>query len=96
MSALSVNENETSDSKSFAEAFNDYFIDIGPRFAAECDDEQCNNTEPLVIDDANQSSRTQFKFSPILVDGVISTLRKFLNYLRISLHPHSHSSLIRH
>ena len=55
VSALSVNENETPDSKSIAEAFNDYFINIGPKLAAECGEEQRSNTEPLVIDDANQS-----------------------------------------
>ena len=40
VSSLSVNENEILDSKSIAEVFNDYFINIGPKLAAECGDEQ--------------------------------------------------------
>jgi len=75
VSALSVNENEISDSKSIAEAFNDYFINTGPKLAEEFGDEQCSNNERLVIDDANQSPHMQFKFSPILVNSVISTMR---------------------
>lgn len=48
MSSLSVNENEILDSKSIAEAFNDYFINIGPKLAAECGDEQCINTASIL------------------------------------------------
>lgn len=60
-------KNEILDSKSIAEAFNDYFINTGPKLAAECGDEQCINTEPLVIDDANQCHTHN--------NSVISTLR---------------------
>ena len=66
VSSLSVNENEILDSKSIAEAFNDYFINIGPKLAAECGDEQCINTEPLVIDDANQCHTHNLNFHQFL------------------------------
>ena len=45
VSVLSFNENEISDSKSIAEVFNDYFVNIGGKLAEECGDEQCGNTE---------------------------------------------------
>ena len=48
VSTLSVNENKISDSKSIAKAFNHHFMHIAPKLAAECGDEQCSNTEPLV------------------------------------------------
>ena len=64
--SLLVNENEILDSKSIAEAFNDYFINIGLKVAAECGDEQCINTEPLVIDDANQCHTHNLNFHQFL------------------------------
>ena len=66
VSSLSVNENEILDSKSLAEAFNDYFINIGPKLTAECGDEQCINTEPLVIDDASQCHMHNLNFHQFL------------------------------
>lgn len=66
VSSLSVNENEILDSKSIAEAFNDYFINKGPKLAAECGDEQCINTEPLVIDDPNQCHTHNLNFHQFL------------------------------
>ena len=38
------------------------FINIGPKLAAECGDEQCINTEPLVTDDANQCHMHNLNF----------------------------------
>ena len=52
--------------KSIAEAFNDYFIYIGPKVAAECGDEQYINTEPLVIDDASQCHTHNLNFHQFL------------------------------
>ena len=48
--------------KSIAEASMTIFINIGPKLAAECGDEQCINTEPLVTDDANQCHMHNLNF----------------------------------
>ena len=53
---LSVNGNVVQDSKTIAEALNNYFINPEAKLVVEYGDEQCNNTDPLVIDDADQSS----------------------------------------
>ena len=66
VSSLSLMKNEILDSKPIAEAFNDYFINIGPKLAAECGDEQCINTEPLVIDDTNQCHTHNLNFHQFL------------------------------
>ena len=72
VSELSVNENVISDSKDLAEAFNDYFITIGPKLAAEYDNDSCDNNETAI--NSTSHSRARFEFSPILVDSVASTL----------------------
>ena len=59
VSKLFVNENVVSDSKLIAEVFNDYFVDIGPKLAAEYDDEPSNNNQPI-IDSTSQSTRACF------------------------------------
>ena len=65
--------------------FNDYFINIGAKLAAEYDDScsnySCSNdNQPINYNqpincNGNQSSDTSLKFSPILVNNVISTLK---------------------
>ncbi len=48
-----------SDPKSIADAFNDYFISIGSRLAAEYVDESCSNVDNQPINyNINQSSDT--------------------------------------
>ena len=66
VSSLLVNENEILDSKSIAQVFNDYFINIGPKLAAEYGNEQCINTEPLVTDVANQCHTHNLNFHQFL------------------------------
>ncbi len=76
MNELLVDSTSVSDPKSIADAFNDYFISIGSRVAAEYVDESCSNVDNQPINyNINQSSDTFFKLSPISVDSVASTLR---------------------
>ena len=73
---LLVDNTSVSVPKSIADAFNDYFISIGSRLAAEYVDESCSNVDNQPINyNINQSSDTFFKLSPISVDSVVSTLR---------------------
>ena len=72
LSELSVNDNLVSDPKSMAEGLNDYFVNIGPTLAAEYEEESRNVTQTT---NDNINSCTEFKFSPIPVDNVASTLR---------------------
>ncbi len=73
---LLVDGTSVSDPKSIADAFNEYFIGIGSRLAAEYVDESCSNVDNQPINyNINQSSDTFFKLSPISVDSVASTLR---------------------
>ena len=73
---LLVDGTSVSDPKSIADAFNDYFIGIGSRLAAEYVDESCSNVDNQPINyNINQSSDTFLKLSPISVDSVASTLR---------------------
>ena len=74
LSDLSVNDNLVSDPKSMAEGLNDYFVNIGPALAAEYEEESYN-TAQTTNDNINSFPCAQFKFSPILVDNVASTLR---------------------
>ena len=75
MNELLVDRTSVSDPKSIADAFNDYFISIGWRQAAEYVDESCSNVDNQPINyNINQSSDTFFKLSPISVDSVASTL----------------------
>ena len=74
LSELSVNDNLVSDPKSMAEGLNDYFVNIGPALAAEYEEES-NNSAQTTNDNINSFPCAQFKFSPILVDNVASTLR---------------------
>ena len=73
-SELSVNDNLVSDPKSMAEALNDYFVNIGPTLAAEYEEESCNIAQ-TTNNNINSLLCAQFKFSPIPVDNVASTLR---------------------
>ena len=74
LSELSVNDNLVSDPKSMAEGLNDYFVNIGPTLAAEYEEESCNIAQ-TTNDNINSFPCVQFKFSPIPVDNVASTLR---------------------
>ena len=74
MSELSVNDNLVSDPKSMAEGLNDYFVNIGPALAGEYEEESYN-TAQTNNDNINSIPYAQFKFSPIPVDNVASTLR---------------------
>ena len=74
LSELSVNDNLVSDAKSMTEALNDYFVNIGPTLAAEYEEESCNIAQ-RTNDSINSFLCAQFKFPPILVDNVASTLR---------------------
>lgn len=57
-----------------AEGLNDYFVNIGPMLAAEYEEESCS-TAQTTNDKINSFPCAQFKFSPIPVDNVASTLR---------------------
>jgi hypothetical protein len=80
---LLVNGRSISDSTTITNEFNDYFINIGAKLAAEYDnscsnyscsnDNQPINYNQLINFNGNQSSDTSLKCSPILVDNVIST-----------------------
>ena len=74
LSELSVNDNLVSDPKSMAVGLNDYFVNIGPALAAEYE-EDSYNTAQMTNDNINSFPCAQFKFSPIPVDNVASTLR---------------------
>ena len=74
LSELSVNDNLVSDPKSMAEGLNDYFVNIGPALAAEYEEESYN-TAQTTNDNINSFPCAQFKFSPIPVENVASTLR---------------------
>jgi len=74
LSELSVNDNLVSDPKSIAEGLNDCFVNIGPTLAAEYEEELCNVTQ-TTNDYINSFPCAEFKFSPIPVDNVASTLR---------------------
>ena len=74
LSELSVNDNLVSEPKSMAEALNDYFVNIGPTLAAEYEEESCNIAQTH-NDNINSFLCAQFKFSPIPVENVASTLR---------------------
>ena len=74
LSELAINDNLESDPKSMAEALNDYFVNIGPTLAAEYEGESCNIAE-TTNDNINSFLCAQFKFSPIPVENVASTLR---------------------
>ena len=75
LSELSVNNNLVSDPKSMAEALNDYFVNIGPTLAAEYEEESCNIAQ-TTNDNINSFLCAQFKFSPIPVENVASTIRE--------------------
>jgi hypothetical protein len=78
---LLVDGTSVSDLKSTTDAFNDYFICIGLRLAAEYADESCSNVDNQPINyDINQSSDTFLKLSPISVDSVASILRGLKAY----------------
>ena len=53
---------------------NDYFVNIGLTLAAEYEEESCNIAQ-TTSDNINSLQCAQFKFSPIPVDNVVSTLR---------------------
>ena len=76
---LLVNDRSISDSTTITNEFNDYFINIGAKLAAEYDDScsnySCSNDNQPINYNGNQSSDTSLKFSPILVNNVISTLK---------------------
>ncbi len=73
---LLVDSTSVSDPKSITDAFNDYFISIGSRLAAEYVDESCSNVDNQPINyNINQFSDTFLKLSLISVDSVASTLR---------------------
>ena len=55
------------------EAFNDYFINIGLKLAAENDHEPLDNCQ--LTSDSTTQSRISFSFALILVDSVVSTLK---------------------
>ena len=74
LSELSVNDNLVPDTKSMAETLNDYFVNIGPMLAAEYEEESCNIAQ-TTNDNINSFLCAQFKFSPIPVENVASTLR---------------------
>jgi len=74
LSELSVNGNLVSDPKSMAKGLNDYFVYIGPTLAAEYKEES-RNVIQTTKDNINSFACAEFKFSPILVDNVASTLR---------------------
>jgi hypothetical protein len=59
---LLVDGTSVSEPKSITDAFNDYFISIGSRLAAEYVDESCSNVDNEPINyNINQSSDTFFK-----------------------------------
>ena len=74
LSELLVNDNLVSDPKSMADSLNDYFVNIGLTLAAEYEEESCNVAQ-TISDNINSFQCAQFKFSPIPVDNVVSTLR---------------------
>jgi len=74
LSELSVKDNLVSDPKSMAEGLNDYFVNIGPTLAAEYEEESRNVTQ-MTNDYINSFLCAEFKFSPIPVDNIASTLR---------------------
>lgn len=57
-----------------ADSLNDYFVNIGLTLAAEYEEESCNIAQ-TTSDNINSFLCAQFKFSPIPVDNVVSTLR---------------------
>ena len=57
-----------------AEGLNDYFVIIGPTLAAEYEEDSCNIAQ-TTSDNINSFLCAQFKFSPIPVDNVASSLR---------------------
>ena len=80
-----VNGKSISDSTTTTNEFNDYFINIGAKLAAEYDDScsnySCSNdnkpinyNQPINYNGINYQIDS-LKFSPILVDNVISTLK---------------------
>ena len=73
LSELSVNDNLVSDPKSMAEGLNDYFVNIGPTLASEYEEESCNSAQ-TINDNIISFPCAQFKFSPIPVINVASTL----------------------
>ena len=74
LSELLLNDNLVSDPKSMAHSLNDYFVNIGLTLAAEYEEESCN-IDQTTSDNINSFQCAQFKFSPIPVDNVVSTLR---------------------
>ena len=73
LSELSVNDNLLSDPKSMTEGLNDYFVNIGTPLAAEYEEQSCNIAQ-TTSDNINSFLCAQFKFLPIHVDNVASTL----------------------
>ena len=63
----------TVDGSEISEAFNDYFINIGPKLAAESTSNSSNNVHKYLKTD--KLNYTFFSFENVLVDNVLLTLR---------------------
>lgn len=74
-SELSVNDKKVSDPKAVAEAFNDYFVSIGPRLAAEYDEQLSNNSDQSLNENCHAFTPEKFKISKISVYNAVSTLQ---------------------
>ena len=70
---LNIDDHIITDSKEMSEAFNDFFINIGPNLASELDDTQSTNNINTFLDKCN--SQTIFKFSKIPVENVLLELK---------------------
>lgn len=74
---LLINNTVVSDDKHIAEAFNEYFINIGPKLASEVNDstnQPCDEPNADVCVDHCPGIR--FRFSEISLINVVSSLKK--------------------